>query len=105
LLLALVGTAVVPALAGSTHAVCTTKHHDCGTAPTIKACCCGNESASDQAGPIAAKTTVTVTFIPVAGVLADTVDGEIARTVIRAEESPSRATRVDLPTLFASLLI
>jgi hypothetical protein len=106
LLLSVVAMASAPALAASRHPVCTTQQHDCGKAPTIKPCCCGDQgTGSDEGGPVAAKTRIGATliagdFLPVSALLPSAV-----RTTVSVQTSPPRAVRVDLPTLFASLLI
>jgi hypothetical protein len=106
---------VIIALAGSTgisaflpliDPVCTAMHHDCGKAPTLKACCCGDQSnISDRIGPTAVKVTCRVTLLRIAAVAADIVVLASPHAFTAAHASPPRSSPVDRPTLFATLLI
>ena len=106
LLTAIFSTATVPAFAGERHVVCVAKQHDCGKAATISQCCCGDAGDSSNAnGPVESRiqiapnvaTTNLPTVVPFSATL--------ALSLVRAAASPPRAGPVDLPTLFASLLI
>jgi len=106
LVLAVIGSSSVSAFIAAAHPICAVKHHDCGNAPTIKPCCCGDQSnISDQAGPTTAKVTFSATLHPVAVVVAAEFVPIPTRAFISAQFSPPRSSPVDLPTLFASLLI
>ena len=106
---------VIVALAGLTglsaflpliHPVCTAMHHDCGQAPTLKACCCGDQSnISDRIGPTAAKVTCRVTLIRVATVVADIAGLASQHAFTTAHASLPRSSSVDRSTLVATLLI
>jgi hypothetical protein len=106
---------VIVALAGSTglsaflpliHPACTAMHHDCGQAPTLKACCCGDQSnISDRIGPTVAKVTCRVTLVRVAAVATDIVVPASPHAFTATHASPPRSSPVDRPTLFATLLI
>jgi hypothetical protein len=107
LVITLLGSTSLSAFAAAAHPVCTVKDHDCGKQATIEPWCCGDASnTSDPAGPIVTKVTITATPASVATLFAAIVTPTLMHTaVVRAEASPPRAAPVDLPTLFASLLI
>ena len=106
LIIAILGTATIPAFAAAAHPVCLAKQHDCGKTPSIRRCCCGDQSdGSDQSIPVPGKTSVHVTFVPVAAVFTPTGAPNPDGILVRAQASPPRAAPVDFPTLFASLLI
>jgi hypothetical protein len=106
LVVALVGSTSTSAFMLAVHPVCTAEHHDCGKGPTIRPCCCGDQhSLSDQTGPTAAKVTFNGTLRPVTTVAADVLVPDSPLAFARATASPPRSSPVDLPTLFASLLI
>ena len=106
LVMALAGSISLSAFAGTAHRVCTTKQHDCGQPETIKPCCCGDQTqSSDPAGPIAAKMKIVPAHAPTAALFAEVVFRAAASIDARGDASPPRAAPVDLPTLFARLLI
>jgi hypothetical protein len=84
--------------------MCAAEHHGCGNGPTIKPCCCGH-GTSDQAGPTVARVTFNGTLRPVATVAADMFVPGSPHAFARSNASPPRSSPVDLPTLFACLLI
>jgi hypothetical protein len=95
-----------PAFAGLIHPVCAPKLHECGDTARITKCCCDDQGeASNQAGPVESRVQVNpdVTFVPV--VFRSMDCSGLYRSFVRPHTSPPRATPLDLPTLFASLLI
>jgi hypothetical protein len=105
LLVAITGTATVPAFAGLIHPVCAAKQHDCGTTPKVSKCCCGDEQSSENGGTpaqsrIEVRAPLQSTLAVTSAVLVATPPA--VRTV--HSSSPHRSP-VDLPTLFSSLLI
>lgn len=107
LVLAIIASSSMTALMAATHPICTIKEHDCGKVPTIKPCCCGDQGDSARpSGPASAKVIVSVTFFPVALASdADTFAAASTHAITHWPISPPRSSPVDLPTLFASLLI
>jgi len=106
MVLALIGSSSVSAFIAAAHPICTVKHHDCGDAPTIKPCCCGDQSnLSDQSGPTTEKVTFSTTLLPVAVVAAARIVPTSTPGLTHSQLSPPRSSSVDLPTLFATLLI
>jgi hypothetical protein len=100
------GMATVPAFAFASHPTCTAKHHDCGKAPTITTCCCGDEQSSQTdstPGRPRVEVHANVTAVPVGVDVLDLVTS--AHALVAARTAPPHQSRVDLPTLFASLLI
>ena len=106
LMFAIITAAIVPAFAGQAHPVCTVKHHDCGEAPTIRSCCCGDQdTASNQGGPVESKVQLTAPSMTVVADLTFVAPSDIVRPHDRPYSGTTRAAPLDLPTLFASLLI
>jgi hypothetical protein len=102
---ALIGSASVSAFVAGIHPLCTAKQHDCGTGPLIQACCCADQSGTtDQTAPNA-KVTFNVTLLPVAAVAAHLFVPVSTHASMPTVVPPPRSSPVDLPTLFASLLI
>ena len=104
LVVAITGTATIPAFAATAHPACIAKQHDCRKMPSLRQCCGGDQSNdSDQSTPASGKAAVGVTFVPIAAAFMPAANpGGI---LLRAKASPPRAAPVDFPTLFASLLI
>jgi hypothetical protein len=106
LLAAIIGAIGVPVFAGQIHAVCTAKQHDCGKAPTIASCCCGDQGdVSNQSGPVESRVQLnpSLTFAPCVVV---TVDFSSLHALhVAWNTSPPRSSPLDRPTLFSSLLI
>ena len=105
LILALVTAAGAPVLAAQLHPACAAQHHDCGKTATLMTCCCGDQGdPSNPSSPAESRVQVTPDVAPAVGVLAQTL---VARTmaVIHVLASPPRTAPLDLPTLFATLLI
>ena len=72
LAIATIGTVTIPAFAAAAHPVCVAKQHDCGKTPSIRPCCCGEESnGSDQSGPVPGKASVGVSLVPIAAIFSD----------------------------------
>jgi hypothetical protein len=106
LLVAVIATTGVPVFAGQVHPLCVTKEHDCGRTAKITQCCCGDQGdTSNQGGPVESRVHLNASLIPTPGVSAITGSADLCRMIVRAHTSPPRAGPVDLPTLFASLLI
>jgi len=108
LVLALVAIAALnpPVAAQSTHGGCAPKHHACGGTATIAPCCCGDRSdSSNPGGPIESRGQLAAdpSPIPVAISAASLTGASNAGASVHI--SPPRFCPVDLPTLYASLLI
>ena len=101
------GAIALPAFAGSSHPVCVAKQHDCGKTLSIKPCCCGEQqNPADQTGPAASKVSLTITFVLVTAAGVDSPgSADSALALVRSASSPPRPAAVDIPTLFATLLI
>jgi hypothetical protein len=106
LLAAIVAATGGGAFAGDRHPTCETRQHDCGDTAKIASCCCGDVGAPRDAG------TPAQPRIDVAnGVAATTALREFEHIVppttppVAVQTSPPRSCLLDLPTLFASLLI
>jgi hypothetical protein len=99
-----IGLAGAPLVAETRH--CDQKPHDCGKVTRIAPCCCGDHGdASNQGGPVETGVQINpgVHVIPA---LFSSVDfSHQDRTIARLDTSPPRGSPLDLPTLFASLLI
>ena len=106
LVAAIIGAIGVPVFAGAIHAICAAKQHDCGKAPTIASCCCGDQGdASSQGGPVESSVQLnpSLTFAPCVVV---TVDFSSLHAMhVGSNTSPPGASPLDRPTLFSSLLI
>jgi hypothetical protein len=105
LLVAVIGITGVPVFAAEVHPVCATKQHDCGRTAKITCCCEDQGNTSNQGGPVESRVQLNASLIPAAGVSAITGSADLCPMIVRAHISPPRAGPVDLPTLFASLLI
>jgi hypothetical protein len=106
-LIAAVASAIAaPVFAAPIHPACAANEHDCGKAIRIVSCCCDDRSdASNPSGPVESRVRVVpaLTFTPL---VAATTDGpRLQRMSLEIQTSPPRTTPLDLPTLFASLLI
>ena len=105
-LAAIIGGATVPAFAGLTHPVCTSKHHDCGATPKIAKCCCGDEqSAQTQSTPGQSRVELRATFALIAAVPSAIHVAWTPHSAHSGHSAPPHYPGVDLPTLFSSLLI
>ena len=106
LTLSVITTVTMPAFAGQVHPVCTLSHHDCGKAPTIRPCCCGEQdNSSNQGGPVESKVQLSAPSMPLVADLTFVLRSDIFRPFDRPYSGTTRAAPRDLPTLFASLLI
>jgi hypothetical protein len=99
-------TAAAPAAGAAAHALCRAEHHDCGSTPSLKSCCCGEDGGSqDAAGPAAVRITIERTTPAAAGLFAAPPRPDLHRAAKAHASSPPRAAPVDLPILFAAFLI
>ena len=92
--------------AADVHPVCVSKHHDCGTAPTIGSCCCGDQGrASDESVPAKPRVQAItgLSFVSLAP-LPIVINLQSAATTA-IQTSPPRGAPPDLPTRFGALLI
>ena len=105
LVVAILGASAAPAFAGFVHRVCVTNQHECGRTAKIAKCCCGDQAdTSQKSGPAQSKTQIDTTAASVACAFGPSPDAVPFTTMFRAQNA-SRAGPVDLPTLFACLLI
>lgn len=104
LLAALVASATTPVFAA--HRICVTKQHDCGRTATIRPCCCGEQSnTTDQSSPVSPQFDLSRIHVSIDTPFVAAVQPDLSPIAGRAHASPPRFNRVDLPTLFATLLI
>ena len=102
----MLGMATAPAFALAGHPTCTAKHHDCGKAPSITTCCCGDEQSSPtDSTPSQSRVDVRANFtaVPVGVDMLEVATP--VHVLVAVHTSPPHQYLVDLPTLFASLLI
>jgi hypothetical protein len=88
------------------HDVCAARQHHCGEMTRITQCCCGDQGlARGEATPIQVRAEERVDFTPIAEVpnVGLAIVPQIAVKV--TQTSPPRLKHLDLPTLFATLLI
>jgi hypothetical protein len=106
LIVTFLGVTAAPAFAGILHPICAATHHDCGNTTKIASCCCGDEfNGSAQSVPAQARTQVDSGAAVLDGpIVPSSLDPVRLNTMFRALAAP-RAAPVDLPTLFACLLI
>jgi hypothetical protein len=94
------------AFAAVTHPVCPVHHQHCSNDATIKSCCERDQNtAPDQTGPLAEKVTVGAPSMVVAVLFPIVAAPEPTHALVRAQASSPRAAPVDLPTLYATLLV
>jgi hypothetical protein len=92
--------------AQDTHPACAAKQHDCGKATRISECCCGDPGAARDAGAPARSRTELSRDTSVALTLPQFVRSvQPAPLSSAVQTSPPRLCLLDLPTLFATLLI
>lgn len=104
-LVAIVGATAAPAFAEVVHPVCVTNQHECGKTAKIAPCCCGHQAdTSNQGGPAQSRTQIDSAAASVACAFGPSPASGYFSTMFRAHAAP-RAGPVDLPTLFACLLI
>jgi hypothetical protein len=105
-LIAVLGTAVAPAFAGLAHPMCASKQHDCGRTPAFTKCCCGDEqSSAAQSSPVQSRTELRVDLSPMPAATSAVHVALTPHARIAVHTSPPDRGLVDLPTLFATLLI
>jgi hypothetical protein len=88
------------------HDVCTARQHRCGEMARITQCCCGEQSlARHESTPVQVRVEERVEFTAIAAV--PNAELTIIAPVVGAfiQPSPPRLKPLDLPTLFATLLI
>ena len=106
LLVAVIVATGLPALANQVHPICATQQHDCGVAARITTCCCSDEGdAANPGGPAESTVQLNASLTPVPAAFATAAFPDLCRTMVRPHTSPPCSGPVDLPTLFASLLI
>jgi len=92
-------------LAQALHQTCMLPHHDCGTTAKISKCCCDDGAGRSESTPVPERVEIRVSGTAIAA-LPHT--GQIAPMTLIATSvhtSPPGLYRLDLPTLFAALLI
>jgi hypothetical protein len=106
LVVALVATTSGSAFAQGRHPGCEAKQHDCGQTAKISSCCCGDPGTPKEAGT-PAQTRADVS----SGVATTPLPPQfeqppaVADGAVAIHASPPRLALLDLPTLFACLLI
>jgi len=106
LLVGLLAATAGPMFAQDRHPACQTKHHDCGNPARISSCCSGDLGQfRDASVPAPARTELTkdVTLTPTLPSFVQPVARPPLLSAVLA--SPPRLALLDLPTLFATLLI
>jgi hypothetical protein len=88
------------------HPVCETEHHDCDQPVNISSSCCGDlDQVRDASVPAQARTELTKD-VAVTPALPSFVQPVARQPLLPAvQASPPRLALLDLPTLFATLLI
>ena len=105
LLVPMLGVAAAPALAVFAHPLCAAKQHECDQTTKISCPCCGDQSdSSNQSGSTPSIVRVVAAPVLSSGPVGAIADTTLFHTFFRALTTP-RAGRIDLPTLFACLLI
>jgi hypothetical protein len=106
LLIALLGSTALPLCAEPASRNCATRPDDCrGTTTMTTCCCCGHGDESNQGGTTETDVQLSASLAPVSGVVEAAAAQDPCRTPIRQQTSPTRSGSLDLPTLFATLLI
>ncbi|MBZ5558314.1 MAG: hypothetical protein LAO77_13670 [Acidobacteriia bacterium] len=92
--------------AGPQHAACVTTHHECDQTTTIRSCCCNpRDDSSNQGGPLESRVQIGADASAVPLVPAIILVADSSHLSVPVHTSPPRAVPLDLPTLFAALLI
>jgi hypothetical protein len=92
--------------AGPEHAACVTTHHECDQTTTIRSCCCDlQDDSSNQGGPLESRVQIGADASAVPLVLGTFPIADSMHLSVPVHTSPPRAVPLDLPTLFAALLI
>lgn len=87
------------------HASCPMERQDCEHVATITQCCHVNPSdASNHGGPVESRIRLSVDLSPLPVALV-AVHAGVSRPNVGVHTSPPRVCPLDLPTLFAALLI
>lgn len=88
------------------HPVCLAKQHDCGKTAKIAQCCCGDSGVTQNEGtPVQSRFEIRADLSQAPAVTSDVQVATTPHALIRVHMSPPRLSHLDLPTLFASLLI
>ena len=105
LVVAMIGAASVPAVAVMVHPVCAANQHDCGSNVKVTKCCCRDaRDTSSQNGPVQSRVAMRADLTAHPFVVVAAASG-VRCGATRRSRIARRASPVDLPTLFASLLI
>jgi len=91
--------------AAEQHDACAMVHHDCERTPTIRPCCCDGHTSSNQGAPVESRVQVGADVSAVPLVLASVTPTDAHHLSVHVHTSPPRIVPLDLPTLFAALLI
>jgi hypothetical protein len=92
-------------LAWQPHDDCPMSQQECPRTPTIGPCCCDGQNSSNQGAPIESRVLVVANLSAVSLPLAISGIADSPQLFVRVHTSPPRAVPLDLPTLFATLLI
>jgi hypothetical protein len=92
-------------LAWQPHDDCPMSQQECPRIPTIRPCCCDGQNSSNQGAPIESRVLVgaNLSAVSLPPAISSLVDSP--QLFVRVHTSPPRAVPLDLPTLFATLLI
>jgi len=95
-----------PVFGHDRHPVCETRQHDCGKTAKISSCCCGDLGQFRDASVPAQARTEPTKDVAVTLTLPSFVQPVARQPLLSAvQTSPPRLALLDLPTLFATLLI
>jgi hypothetical protein len=95
-----------PLLAQATHPVCTAKHHECDKTATVSDCCCGDQgSPLADSTPAQSRVEVRGDLSPMLALPSFVHTAPAPQPLSPVQTSPPRLCLLDLPTLFATLLI
>jgi hypothetical protein len=106
LVTAVIATTGAPLVAAHFHPLCAAKQHECGRTAAIAACCCGDQGQSPADSSLVqprVEARVDTTATPVRHT--DVLALATLKPAIAIPTSPPRLCLLDLPTLFATLLI
>jgi hypothetical protein len=106
LVVALVVATGAPAFAALDRPACpTAAQHHCGKVASVKPCCCMDRSGASNQGPVESRIRPH-SDLPIAGAVTALSNLPMpSPSNLRPHTAPQRAGPLDLPTLFANLLI
>lgn len=92
-------------LAQALHQSCMLPHHDCGTTAKISKCCCDDGAGRSESTPVQERVEIRVSGTAIAALPHTGPSAPATLVATSVHTSPPPLHRLDLPTLFAALLI